>query len=168
LNKLEPHDGATAPRQTGLKILIYDSPTAVMKCKPNIITTADSGNTTTWVDSDFSTVADDVFNGGCLKLKTTAALTVVPINGLIPVTDYATTTGTFTGVFTGGVTAGDTAVVLPPVGAYTFALDSDSTNLDMKTGAKTALWVVMVDTVTEEVYVTPRLHQFGNNVVATA
>jgi hypothetical protein len=164
----EPHDGTTDDRQKGTKIKVYCSPTAVFKCRPNVKVVADSGSATTLVDATFGSIANDVFNGGYLKLKKTSTVTVKPIDGLLPITDFTTTTGTFSGVFTGGFAAGDEAVLLPPVGAYAFALDSDGTNLDFTTGAKTILKVVKVDAKTEEVYVSPRIHEFANVPVATA
>jgi len=161
----EGHDGATAGRNVGLEILVSCSPTAVFKCKPNITTTADSGNTTTWVDAELTAVPNDTWNGGWLKLKTTTAITL-PIDKLMPITDFTTSSGTFAGAYTGGVTAGDTAIMLPPYNSHAFDLDSDGTNIDFKTAGGESINIVDVDTELEEVYFMLRLHQFGNGVVA--
>jgi len=161
----EGHDGATAGRDVGLEILVSCGPTAVFKCKPNITSTADSGNTVTWVDAEVTAVANDAYNGGWLKLKTTSAITL-PIEKLMPITDFTTSTGTFAGVYTGGVTTGDTAIILPPFGSHTFDLDSDGTNINLKADGGESINIVDVDTELEEVYFMLRLHQFGNGVVA--
>lgn len=164
----EAHDGSTDPRQTGTKIKVYCSPTAVFKCKPNTVSTADSGNTTTWVDAEVGTVGNDIYNGGWLKIKSTSALTDA-INKAIAITDFATSTGTFTGTFTGGVTAGDTAVILPPYGSVGWSLNSDGTNLDLKANGGTsapAIQIVDVDLELEEVYFHLLLHQFANYYAA--
>lgn len=162
----EAHDG-TSTGQTGTEIMVLCSPTAVFKCKPNIVSTADSGNTTTWVDAEVGAHANDTWNGGHLKLKTTTALTV-GIDKPILVTDFATTSGTFTGTFTGGVTAGDTAVLLPPVGSKGWSLNSDGTNLDFKADPDDghSFTIVDVDLDLELVYFILRLHQFGNGPAA--
>jgi hypothetical protein len=165
----EAHDGASEG-ETGTTIMVYCSPTAVFKCKPGILSTADSGNTTTWVDAELATAAsagfaDDGWNGGYLKLKSTTALTV-GIDKPIEITDFAVATGTFTGTFTGGVTAGDTALLLPPVGSKGWDLNTDGTNLNTKANGGESIMIVDVDTDQEWVYFILRLHQFGNGPAA--
>lgn len=164
----EDHDGVTTSptsRQTGTAIKVYCSPTAVFKCRPNIISTATGGNTTTWVDSGFTDPVDDKFNGGYLKVKTTAALTAA-VNKAIRITDFTQSTGTFTGTFTGGVTVGDTAVVFPSSGGFGWDLNSDGTNLNLAANGGESIQIVNVDTVNEEVYWKLRLHQFANSELA--
>lgn len=164
----EDHDGVTefpGSRQTGNKIKVYCSPTAVFRCKPDIKTTADSGSATTWVDDAFGTIAADKFNGGYLKLKSATALTDYK-NKAVRITDFATTSGTFTGVFTGGVTAGDVAIVLPPVGSIGWDFNADGTNLDLKANGGESIVILDVDTDLELVYFMLRLHQFGNHMIA--
>lgn len=164
----EDHDGVTdfpGSRQTGNKIYVYCSPTAVFRCSPGIVSTADSGNTTTWVDSDFGTIANDKFNGGYLKVKSTAALSNA-LNKAIRITDFVTSTGTFTGVFTGGVTAGDTAIVFPGPGSFGWDLISDGTNLDLKANGGESIIIVDIDPDLEFVYFKFRLHHFGTHPVA--
>lgn len=164
----ESHDGTTAypnTRQIGTAIKVYCSPSAVFKCVPNIVSTADSGNTTTWVDAEVGAVAADKYNGGFLKVKTTTALTGA-INKAYFISDFATTSGTFTGVFTGGVTAGDTAVILPPPGSFGWDLNSDGTNIDLKANGGESLQIVELDIDTETVYFKFRLHQFAGHMLA--
>lgn len=161
----ENHDGTTAGRQSGTAIKVYCSPTAVFRCRPNIISTATGGNTTTWVDSGFTDPADDKFNGGWIKPKTTSTLTNA-VNKAIRVTDFTKTTGTFTGTFTGGVSVGDKAVVLPPPGSFGWDLNSDGTNLNLAANGGESIQIVRVDTISEEVYWKFRLHQFANHMLA--
>jgi hypothetical protein len=166
----EAHDGATVG-QTGIEIRVYCSPTAVFKCKPNVVSTADSGNGTTWVDGELvagAGFADDVLNGGNLKLSEKAALSTltVAVGTLFPITDFAVATGTCTGVFAGSVVAGDKAIILPPVGSKGWDLNSDGTNLDLKANGGESIIIIDVDTATEEVYCKLRLHQLSEGVVA--
>jgi hypothetical protein len=166
----EAHDGATVG-QTGLTIRVYCSPTAVFKCKPNVVSTADSGNGTTWVDGELvagAGFADDVLNGGNLKLseKAVASTLTVAVGTVFPITDFAVATGTCTGVFAGSVVAGDKAIILPPVGSKGWDLNSDGTNLDLKANGGESIIIIDVDTDTEEVYLKLRLHQLSEGVVA--
>lgn len=167
----EEHDGVADtmnPRANGTRIKVYCSPTAVFKCKPNVISTADSGNTTTWVDGEIvagAGFADDDWNGGFLKVKSTTALTDA-LDKAIRVTDFAVATGTFTGTFTGGVTAADTAVMLPPVGSKGWDFNSDGTELDLKAKGGESIQIVDVDTDLELVYWKFRLHQLASYMVA--
>lgn len=166
----QPHDGSS-DGQTGTTIQVYCSPSAVFKCTPAVISTADSGSGTTWVDGELvgaAGYADDLLNGGNLKLSEKAAASTLtdPIGKLYAITDFAVATGTCTGVFAGNVSAGDKAVILPPVGSKGWDLNSDGTNLDLKAAGGESIIIVGVDTATEEVYFKFRLHQLGDHVVA--
>jgi hypothetical protein len=166
----EPHDGSS-DGQKGTTIRVYCSPTAVFKCKPNVVSTADSGNGTTWVDGELvagAGYADDLLNGGYLKLsEKVAGSTLTDVVGkLYAITDFAVATGTCTGVFTGNVSAGDKAVILPPIGSKGWDLNSDGTNIDLKANGGESIVIVDVDTDTEEVYFKLRLHQLGTYPVA--
>lgn len=166
----QPHDGSS-DGQKGTAIQVYCSPSAVFKCTPAVISTADSGNGTTWVDGELvagAGYADDLLNGGNLKLseKAVASTLTDPIGKLYAITDFAVATGTCTGVFAGNVSAGDKAVILPPVGTKGWDLNSDGTNVDLKANGGESIVIVDVDTVTEEVYFKLRLHQFGAHPVA--
>ena len=87
----QPHDGSSEG-QTGTMIQVYCSPTAVFKCTPATISTADSGNGTTWVDAEVGAIANDIFNGGNLKLyeKTAASTLTDAVGKIYPITDFAT------------------------------------------------------------------------------
>lgn len=161
----EPHDGATAPRQNGTKILVYCSPTAVFKCRPAQTVENTGVSATTFTDSACTTSTVDIFKGGYLKMLSIGTLTVTTEGGLVPVTEYDSA-GTFTGVFTGSLATGDDALLLPPVGKIGFELNSDSTNLNLKTATNsvTTVQIVDVDTETEFVYFKFPLHTFGAKV----
>lgn len=163
----ENHDGSTAGRQKGLVIKVYCSPTAVFKVKaPDVV--ADSGNATTLVDASYGTVGNDEMNGGQLKLVSRGAnstLTLAP-GTIVPITDFATSTGTFTGVFTGNTTAGDTYKLFPPVGSHSWDLDAAATAIDWNTTGGEAVQIVGVDTVNDWIYFKFRLHEFGAHPAA--
>jgi hypothetical protein len=162
----EPHDGATAGRQVGLKIKVYCSPTAVFKCKPATVSTADSGSATTFVDGELvagAGFADDDFNGGYIKII--AATNLKP--KVIEVADFTVATGTITVANQGAaVAANDTAYLFPPVGSIGWDLNSDGTNLDLKAKGGESIRIVQVDTDLEWVYFMLRLHQLGNSTLA--
>lgn len=167
----EAHTGVADtlnPRSDGLRIKVFCSPTAVFKCKPAVVSTADSGNTTTWVDAEITAGADDLYNGGYLKLTEKAddsTLTAV-IGTKYAITDFDHGSDTLTGAFTGGVSAGDKALIFPPVGSKGWDLNSDGTNLLFKTngaatGAGETVQIIDVDLDLEYVYFKIRYHQLG-------
>jgi hypothetical protein len=162
----EPHDGSTDGRQSGIVIKVYCSPTAVFKCKPGIVSTADSGSKTTWVDGELvagAGFADDDFNGGYIKILTATNLKPK----VIEVTDFAVATGTCTVADQGVVVAADdTALLFPPVGSIGWDLNSDGTNVNLKAKGGESLRIVQVDTTNEWVYFMFRLHQLGNSTLA--
>jgi hypothetical protein len=153
-------------------IAVYCSPTAVFRCIPNSTVIAEAGgSTTTIVDATYKDVANDLFNGGTLKLvaKATGSTISLEVGETLAITDFATTTGTFTfAELTVAPATGDTFVLLPPRGSYAWGLNADSTNFDLAIGGKTTFQIVDVEEDAEAILVKPRLHQFGNNVVATS
>lgn len=166
----QPHDGSS-DGQKGTTIQVYCSPSAVFRCKPNVISTADSGTGTTWVDGELIAAAgyaDDLLNGGFLKLVEKAAGSTLTdsLGKLFAITDFAVATGTCTGVFAGNVSANDKAVILPPIGSKGWDLNSDGTNVDLKANGGESIIIVDVDPDTEEVYFKLRLHQLGAHVLA--
>jgi hypothetical protein len=166
----EPHDGASAG-QTGLTIKVFCSPTAVFKCTPNVISTADSGNGTTWVDGELvagAGYADDLLNGGFLKLKEKAVASTLTdaIGKLYAITDFTVAAGTCVGVFGGNVSANDKAVILPPVGSKGWDFNAAGINLDLKANGGESVIIVDVDTKTEEIFFKLRLHTFGAHILA--
>jgi hypothetical protein len=155
-----------------LTIGVYCSPTAVFRCIPQSQVVAEAGgSTTTIVDATYKDVANDLFNGGTMKLveKATGSTISLEIGETLAITDFATTTGTFTfAELTTAPAVGDTFVLLPPRGSYAWGLNTDSTNFSLAIGGKTTFQVVDVEEEAEAILVKPRLHQFGNNVVATS
>lgn len=173
----EAHTGVADtlnPRANGTKIKVFCSPTAVFKCKPAVISTADSGTATNWVDGELvagAGFADDSFTGGYLKLteKAAASTLTIPVGWTGRIKDFTVAAGTVimeTGYLTGNASAGDKALIFPPVGSFGWDLNSDGTNLDIKAKGGESLQIVDVDTDLEYVYFKFRLHQFGNYMVA--
>jgi len=165
----ENHDGSSTG-QTGTKIKIYCSPTAVFRLKNTYEAVADSGNATTFVDASYGTAGNDQFNGGAMKLiaKGAGSTLTLPLGSIVAITDFATTTGTFTGTFTGKTTAGDKYLLFPPVGAYAFDLDDAATALDLNSTGGEAIYVLENDMVNDYIFVKFRLHQLGAHPVAIA
>ena len=162
----EDHTGSADtlnPRSTGKRIKVWDSPTAVFKCKPNAIVTAASGSTTTAVDAAYGTIANDKFNGGYLKVI--SATNLVP-GRVYRITDFATTSGTFTGVFGASVAANDTFLLLPPVLSHGWDLNSDGTTLDLAANGGESIQVEDTESDTGWVYWRLRLHQKSSHILA--
>ena len=169
----EEHDGSTAGRQSGTEILVYCDPDIVYKVVPKTESTADSGDATSWVDAEF-TAADDIFNGGKIVITDTNDVDGFEVGDVLDITDFANSGGDFTVTGAGGtIAAGMKGYVYPgdlAVGSHAFDLDSDGTNIDMKTagGASLIITGTSYDAAKKEttVYCKLRLHQFGNYVVA--
>jgi hypothetical protein len=165
----EAHDGSTAGRQSGTKIKVYCSPTAVFKRKPRGAITATGGSTTTFVDSNLKDL-DDLYNGG--KLHIVACAADATLNGkIVDISDYTGTSGTITigETLAAALASGDTAYLLPgklAIGEYSFDLDSDGTDIDWETAGGEALQIVDSNPDTFELFVMLRLHQFGNDAAA--
>lgn len=154
----ENHDGAS-DGQKGKTIAIYDSPTVVMKCKPENQSIVNDTAGATFVEGGLTTPANDAFNYGWLKMTKAPNLTV---GSPIIIADYVGATGTFTATLTGGTLVGDTATLFPPLLAVAFATNATCNNLDLNTAAGTALKICKNDFVDDYVYVTPALHLLGN------
>ena len=157
----------------GTEILVYCDPDIVYKVVPKTESTADSGSTSTWVDAEF-TGADDLFNGGVIVITDTNDVEGFNVGDVLKITDFANSGGIFTVSGAGGtVTAGMKGYVYPgqlAVGCYAFDLDSDGTNIDLKSAGGESLVVVGTQYNPQKkettVFSKLRLHQFGNYVVA--
>lgn len=173
----EEHTGVADtqnPRANGLKIKVFCSPTAVFKCKPGIITTADSGTATNWVDGELvagAGFANDDFSGGFLKLtaKAAASTLTIPVGWIGRIKDFTVAAGTIimeTGALVGAASADDKALLLPPPVSYGWDLNADGTNIDLKAKGGETIRIIDVDPELEYVYFILRLHQLGNSTVA--
>jgi hypothetical protein len=173
----EGHTGAADtfnPRNNGLKIKVYCSPTAVFKCKPATVSTCDSGTATNWVDGELvagAGFADDSFSGGFLKLVEKAALSTltIPVGWVGRIKDFTVAAGTIimeTGALEGAASAGDKALLFPAPVSLGWDLNSDGTNLDLKAKGGESIRIVDVDTDLEYVYFMLRLHQLGNSTLS--
>ena len=156
----DPHDGATAG-QTGTRIAVYVSPTAVFRAIPATTFTADvsSGSNVIYCTA-LAGVENDALNGGYVKILTCAVS--AHIGQVIRITDFVKSSGVITVAGTFAVTT-TTFLVFPPVGSQAFALDSDGTNLDLADDAGTIITVVATEPAsTEAVDVVFCEHVFAN------
>jgi hypothetical protein len=172
----EPHDGATAGRQVGLKIKVYDHPDDVFALTPSSVITASGGSTTTFVvdnmkSGTISSNYDDMHNGGFLKIVSCAADS--SLNGkLVSISDFTASSGTFTlaETLSAALAAGDTAHLCPgklSVGTFHHNLTAGGTDISWETAAAgEAIKIVDVDTNAFKAYVQLRLHQNASYMVA--
>jgi len=169
----EAHTGTGSGRNIGTEILVYSDPDIVYRVVPKILSTVDSGDATSWVDAEY-TAANDVFNGGHIVVVSANSVTGFAANDILNITDFANSGGDFTVTGAGGtIAAGITGYIYPgtrAVGSYAFDLDSDGTNINMKSAGGEALIIkdVAWDASKKEatVFCKLRLHQFGDHVVA--
>lgn len=173
----EAHTGVADtmnPRLNGTRIKVWCSPTAVFKCKPGIVSTADSGTSTNWVDGELvagAGFADDDFSGAYLKIceKATASTLTIPLGTILRVADFTVAAGTIiceSGALVGAASAGDKAILFPPEVSKGWDLNSDGTNLDLKAKGGESIEIVQIDPEMEYVYFKFRLHQFASYMVA--
>jgi hypothetical protein len=172
----EPHDGATAGRQSGTEILVFDHPDDVFALKPTQVITASGGSTTTFVVDNLKTGTmasnyDDMFNGGYLKLVSVAADS--SLNGkLVKISDFNATNGTITlsETLAAAIAASDTAYLCPgnqAIGTKHWNLDSNGIDINWEdASAGECLRIDDVAPETFTVFVNLRLHQNANEPVA--
>lgn len=165
----EIHTGAADafnPRNNGLKIKVFDSPSQIFETNAPQLT-ATGGSTTTLVvnDATLATFADDDFNGGYAKLITKAAASTNtdPVGTVYSISDFVASTKTFTiNVAGGAVTVGDVFAIFPPVGFQKGNLDATFTKYDLSATAALAIKTSGRDLNRNKVYVEAALHQNGN------
>ena len=168
----ENHDGATAGRQVGTKILVYCEPDIVLKVIPKTLSTTTSGDATSWIDTSL-TAANDVFNGGKIVIVSTNSVTGFNVGDVLDITDFANSGGDCTVTGAGGtIAAGMTGYIYPgklAVNCHGFGLNSDGTNIDLDTAGGESLNIVDTDYDAQlketTVFSKLRVHQFGNHVV---
>lgn len=155
----EDHTGVADtqnPRANGTRIKVYDSPTAVFKCKPNTVITNTGASATTFTDATtLSAIGVSKLIGGYVKIKTGST---VPQGKTYRITANAVA-GVLTAAFTEGLVTGDTAVLFPPVLGNDWNLTATFDNLDLNSTGATALQVIDYDFLYELVYVKIRQHQ---------
>jgi hypothetical protein len=170
----EDHDGSTAGRESGYKILIWDDPDIVFKCIPATLSTVDSGDSTSWVDAEF-TGADDLFNGGHIVVVSTNSVSGFNVGDVLAITDFANSGGDFTVTGAGGtIAAGITGYVYPgPKAGNCIAFDAIATtfnNLNMKSAGGETFKIVNVEWDPAKkratIYFMIRLHQQSTHYTA--
>lgn len=151
-------------RGNGKKILVSDSPTAVMEsAAPRL--TASGGSTTTIVASTLASLADDDFNGGFAKLvsKGASSTNTDPVNTVYTISDFVASTKTFTINTAGGaVTSGDIFEIYPPVGFAKGNFDSGISKLILTATAALPVKITGADIDKGLVLHMASLHENGN------
>jgi hypothetical protein len=167
----EAHDGATAGRQAGTVIKIYDHADDIFQIYSTNVITATGGSTTTFVvdgmkSGTLTEHGDDFFNGSYLKIVSCAADS--SLNGkTVKVSDWTGSSGTFTlaETLTAALASGDTAYLCPGPNAkiaYHYDLTSDGTDIDWDTNGGTCIQIYGSDPERMVTFVKLRLHQLGN------
>jgi hypothetical protein len=163
----EDHDGATAGRESGTLINVYDHQDDIFSVVPRDAITATGGSTTTFADTNLPNV-NDLFNGGYLQILTCAADSSL-IGRKVKIMDYVGGTGTITfDALPSALAAGDTAYLCPgklAIGTYTFDANADNTDIDWESAAGEAMEIYDADPETFTVYVKIRLHRFGSHML---
>lgn len=170
----ESHDGTTAGRNVGTEILVYDEPDIIFACIPTTVSTVDSGDSTSWIDAEY-TAANDVFIGGHIVIVSTNSVAGFAVGDVLTITDFANSGGDFTVTGAGGtIAAGITGIIYPGYGAVScITFDTIATpfnNLDMKTAGgetfkiKDVVWDAAKKKAT--IYFKIRLHVWGNSTLA--
>lgn len=172
----EPHDGATAGRQVGLEIKVYDHPDDVFSLISTNALTATDGSTTTFVvdgmkSGTISSNYDDMHNGGYLKIVSCAADS--SLNGkFVRISDFTASSGTFTldETLSAALASGDTAYLCPgklSIGTFHHNLTSGGTDIAYDdASAGEAIKIVDVDPERFRAYLKLRLHQNASHMVA--
>lgn len=167
----EIHTGAADtfnPRNNGLKIKVFDSPTQIFETEAPQLT-ATGGTNATLIVNDATLAAgfaDDDFNGGFMKLisKAAASTNTDPLGTVYPITDFVTATKTFTTtqVAGGAITVGDVFAIFPPVGFAKGNLDAAFRKYDLSATAALAIRTYGRDENRNKVFAEAVLHQNGN------
>jgi hypothetical protein len=92
---MEDHDGATTGRQSGTKIEVSISPTAIYRYDCTAVVPLTGGSVTTAVNSNLLVATDDYWNGGAVKIVSCAADPT--LNGrVVKISDHTGSGGTLT------------------------------------------------------------------------
>jgi hypothetical protein len=160
----EAHDGATAGRQSGTEIKVYDDLGDVFEYVPNQkVITATGGSTTTFVDSNLKPATNDYFNGGYIQIVT-CALDSSLIGKKVKISDYTGAGGTLhlAETLSAAIGVGDTAYLCPgklAVTEFGWDLDSDGTDINWESDGGEAIQLVDADPDTFRTFWKLRLHQ---------
>ncbi len=165
----ETHSGAADalnPRSNGKKILVYDNPSLVMRCKAPQLT-ATSGSSTTLVDTTglSSSLSNDTFNGGYIKLVKlgSSSTNTDPIGKIRKITDHVGSTSTLTVESGGTICAGDVYELYPPIGLQAGNLDTNRKGIVYSATAEISLKVVKAD-CDGWIHLMAQKHELGNGV----
>lgn len=169
---MEDHDGATTGRQTGLKLEVSASPSAIYRLKSTNVITATAGSTSTFVCAGLLPGTNSLWKGGSIKILTCAADSSL-IGRVVDISDSTGATGSLALAETlpSALAAGDTAYLCPgPFAIGTcWALTADATDVDWDAVAQatcTCLKLWDSNPKTLETYWLLALNQFANQVEA--
>lgn len=170
----EAHDGSTAGRQSGTEILIYDDPNIIFEWIGDHLSTTTSGDGTSWIDSSLALGANDLLNGGFIKIVDANSVAGFSAGDILEITDYVTSGGDVTVTGAGGtIASGMTGYVYPGKqieGHFGLSLDSghDDLDLDTSSGQSIQIYEVKRDTANARgrIFVKLRIHGFGSATAA--
>lgn len=142
----ESHSGAADalnPRANGKEIMVFDSPTLIMRCKAPLLT-ATGGSATTFVCTDLAAFADNDFKGGFIRLvsKGEESTNTDAVGTVREISASAGSSKTFTINEGGTICAGDVYELYPPIGLQAGNLDTDRQGIVYSSTAELSLKVV--------------------------
>ena len=157
---------ALNPRSNGTKILVYDAPGAIFRCRAPEVT-ALSGSAATLEVTALKAFAADDFNGGYVKLvsKAEESTNTDGIGKVRRITDFAVDSakGVLTLESGGTPCAGDVYAVFPPVGFAKGSLSADGTGLSLTAAANLPLKVTGHDRDLGGICLKARKHVLAEN-----
>ena len=158
----ENHSGAEDainPRSNGTKILVYDDPGMIMRCKAPVMA-ATSGSATTFVSTDLATLADDDLNGGYIVLveKGASSTNTDELGSVRRITDFTATSKTLTTASGGTICEGDKYMIFPPLMFAKGNFDADIQALVLTETAALPVKVVQIDLVHGEIGLVAKSH----------
>lgn len=158
----ENHSGAEDainPRSNGTKILVYDDPGMIMRCKAPVMA-ATSGSATTFVSTDLATLADDDLNGGYIVLveKGASSTNTDELGSVRRITDFTATSKTLTTASGGTICEGDKYMIFPPLMFAKGNFDADIQALVLTATAALPVKVVQIDLVHGEIGLVAKSH----------
>lgn len=162
----EAHNGTSGGRQSGTKIELLYSPTAIYRYLASKTYTATGGSTTTLVDSSLLPQTDDFWIGGAIKVVNCQNNS--SLNGrIIEITDSTGSTGTLTfAAQEAAFQSGDTYQLVPgeyAEGYVGYDLDSDAMNPDYDANGGETLQFLYRKAGTMESFWRFILHEFANH-----
>lgn len=158
----ENHSGAEDainPRSNGTKILVYDDPGMIMRCKAPVMA-ATGGSATTFVSTELATLEDDDLNGGYIVLaeKGASSTNTDEIGSVRRITDFTATSNTLTTASGGTICEGDKYMIFPPLMFAKGNFDAGIQALVLTATEALPVKVVQIDLVHGEIGLVAKSH----------